>query len=77
MAKTEYNNSITIAKAIGIILMVVGHAGCPPFIFKFIYLFHMPLYFFCSGLFFKPINNIGTRHYYMLRKKSRLYIYLS
>jgi predicted tellurium resistance membrane protein TerC len=40
-------NSITIAKAIGIILMVVGHSGCPQMLSKFIYLFHMPLFFLC------------------------------
>lgn len=45
---------ISIAKALGIILMVVGHSGCPEILARFIYLFHMPLFFFCSGYFFTP-----------------------
>ena len=40
-------------KGIAIILMVVGHSGCPKLLDSFIYLFHMPLFFFVSGWFFK------------------------
>lgn len=47
------NNYISIAKGIGIILMVIGHCGAPGLIGKFIYLFHMPLFFICSGYFLK------------------------
>ena len=45
------NVTFDIAKGLGIILMVLAHAG-GPFI-KFIYLFHMPLFFILSGYFFK------------------------
>ena len=45
--------SVTIAKAIGIILMVVGHSGLGGYPIRFIYLFHMPLFFFLSGYCFK------------------------
>ena len=44
---------ITIAKGVAIILMVVGHSGAPYALYKFIYLFHMPLFFFVSGFCFK------------------------
>lgn len=44
---------ITIAKGFAIILMVVGHSSCPEQLGNFIYLFHMPLFFFCSGYCFK------------------------
>jgi acyltransferase len=38
-------------KAIGIVLVVVGHSpGLSPFIKNVIYSFHMPLFFFISGL---------------------------
>lgn len=38
-------------KAIGIVLVVVGHSpGLSPFIKNVIYSFHMPLFFFVSGL---------------------------
>lgn len=65
---------VDYAKAIGIILVVYGHVA--PGIFnaglivneelyllvqKFIYSFHMPLFFFLSGLFFwGTLNNRGT-----------------
>lgn len=39
------NNYIAIAKALGIMLMVVGHSGCPDYLYRFIYMFHMPLFF--------------------------------
>lgn len=40
-----------ILKAIGIILVVIGHSKSP--FTRFIYLFHMPLFFFISGYFYK------------------------
>ena len=51
MSGTERLNAIDIAKGIGILLVVIGHV--PPSIYavRFIYDFHMPLFFFLSGLF--------------------------
>ena len=44
------NNAITYCKAIGIILMVLGHCECSvPFVRQTLYMFHMPLFFFLSG----------------------------
>lgn len=40
-----------IAKALGIILVVYGHSGAP--FWKFVYLFHMSLFFFVSGYFYQ------------------------
>jgi fucose 4-O-acetylase-like acetyltransferase len=48
---------IDIARGIGILLVVLAHnnlAGYAPFLHHLIYSFHMPLFFFLSGLFFKP-----------------------
>jgi fucose 4-O-acetylase-like acetyltransferase len=48
---------VDIAKGIGIILVVMGHndfALISPFAHKFIYSFHMPMFFFMSGMFLKP-----------------------
>lgn len=42
-------------KGLGIILVLWGHTLCPPAIKTFIYSFHMPLFFFVSGCFFKPV----------------------
>ncbi len=48
---------IDIAKGIGILLVAMGHTGLSlvaPYLHKLIYSFHMPLFFFLSGYFFKP-----------------------
>lgn len=42
-----------ILKGIGILLVVICHAGLDGFSKEFIYTFHMPLFFFVSGCFFK------------------------
>lgn len=44
---------VSISKGICIILMVYCHAGCMNFLHDFIYMFHMPLFFFMSGYCFK------------------------
>lgn len=48
-------NHIDIAKGIGVLLVVLGHClayGCQNQIFRCIYSFHMPLFFFLSGYVF-------------------------
>jgi polysaccharide biosynthesis protein PslL len=48
---------IDIAKGLGILLVALAHndlADYAPFLYHWIYSFHMPLFFFLSGLFFKP-----------------------
>lgn len=42
--------SLDIAKGICIILMVLGHSGCPEWINRFMALFRMPCFFFISGI---------------------------
>ncbi len=46
------NTVISISKAIAIILMVIGHAEAPDVLHRFLYEFHMPLFFAASGYFF-------------------------
>lgn len=41
---------VDIAKGIAIILMVLGHTGIPKYINDWIYSFHMPFFFFISGV---------------------------
>jgi polysaccharide biosynthesis protein PslL len=55
--KTKRVDYVDIAKGIGIVLVVMGHndfALISPFAHKLIYSFHMPMFFFMSGMFFKP-----------------------
>lgn len=59
-------NSIDWARIIGIYLVILGHmqyCGLNMYIKNFIYLFHMPLFFFISGMlhknsFNKSVNNL-------------------
>lgn len=46
------NTIISICKAIGIILMVIGHTEGTGWLGSFIYEFHMPLFFITAGYFF-------------------------
>lgn len=52
MSTGRHNTTISICKAIGIILMVVTHSGCPSAIGSFAFEFHMPLFFITAGYFF-------------------------
>lgn len=60
---------IDIAKGIGILLVVLGHNDLQayhPVLYRFIYAFHMPLFFFLSGIFFqpeRPIKEIFIRRF--------------
>ena len=52
------------AKAIGIVLVVLGHISRDAALVQWIYLFHMPLFFFVSGWVYKKKNvlkDIGHR----------------
>lgn len=74
MHSNSNSNSITIAKAIGIILMVIGHSGCPTVLCRFLYLFHMPLFFVCSGFFFKEISDRPSLFLFYKKRMKRLYL---
>lgn len=66
---------ISIAKAIGIILMVVGHVyDKESWGVHFIYMFHMPLFFVLSGYFFKAPQNF--KELLMFTKKKLIGLYL-
>ena len=62
---------IDIVKAIGIILMVFYHAGTPGK--DFVYLFHMALFFLCSGYCYSHKSETNPKGY-ILRKIKTLYI---
>ena len=52
------DHAIDVMGGIGILLVVVGHATTIPLVTGSIYSFHMPLFFFLSGLLFKDRNYI-------------------
>lgn len=57
---------VDISKGITILLMVVGHTKIPTFLTAWIYSFHMPFFFFISGL----LTNWNTDFRSFVKKKS-------
>lgn len=57
--------------------MVIGHSDCPIFLHDFIYLFHMPFFFFISGWFCKQSTALWGRDglsVKILKRIKRLYL---
>ena len=67
------NYTVTYSKAIGILLMVLCHAGCPYEIFRYVYMFHMPLFFFLSGFCFKT-KYLEAPKEFIIKKIRGIYI---
>lgn len=68
---------IDIVKGIGILLMVIGHAGVSSQIKVWIYGFHMPLFFILAGYLYSMFDNerYGKLGFaYMLRRKTEAYL---
>jgi fucose 4-O-acetylase-like acetyltransferase len=63
-ALTRRNATIDIARGLGIILVVLGHNWIVLHergeLFRVIYSFHLPLFFFLSGLFLKDSARLGN-----------------
>lgn len=59
----SYNPAISCLKALGIMLMVLGHSGNTLHVNDFIYMFHMPLFFIASGYCFKEKYLSNPRQY--------------
>ena len=57
VSSLERMDFLDIAKGIGIILVIIGHTGfCSDGLQKFIYIFHMPLFFMISGILLRYKN---------------------
>lgn len=68
---------IDIVKGIGILLMVIGHAGVSSQIKVWIYGFHMPLFFISAGYLYSMSDDerYGKLGFgYMLRHKAKAYL---
>ena len=70
-ARVEY---IDIFRAFGIILMIMGHIKFGSIFDKWIHAFHMPMFFFVSGWFYKQKDN--SRHQIIRKVKTLLLPYI-
>lgn len=71
--KKERDKGIDIARGLAIILVVVGHSGINQYFWNLIYFFHMPLFFFISGCFFRPLQNFDLLTYIRKLRWNELY----
>lgn len=71
--KPGRDNSISIAKAVAIILMVIGHAEYPGLLTSCLYTFHMPLFFITAGYFFSR-RNVDDPWLFCQRRFKGLYV---
>lgn len=69
----ERSMTLSIAKGIAIIAMVVGHAEAPGLITNFIYTWHMPLFFIAAGYFFSE-KWVDDPWGFISRRFKKLYI---
>ena len=69
----QYDNSVSFAKGIGILLMVLGHTYFSAYGYALIYMFHMPLFFFLSGYCFKQ-SHLDDFRSYARKRISKIYI---
>lgn len=70
---SKRNTTISICKAFAIILMVIGHADCPPALGSFLYEFHMPIFFITAGYFFS-IKYLSNEKDFIVKRFKGLYI---
>lgn len=62
---------IDVARGLALVFMVVGHLGIKSRLTQWIYSFHMPLFFFISGMTVQPTADFRT---YIRKRIKRLYV---
>lgn len=82
LKNTDYFNEIDYMKGIAIILVFIGHAATPSFlprpyvyefIVQFIYMFHMPVFFFISGFLSLKLLDMNLKTQYLPFIKKKIY----
>lgn len=66
---------LDILRGIGIFYVILGHIVHISYVFQYIYSFHMPLFFFISGMLFAPSKYKSTSDYIKKKAKSLLIPY--
>ena len=72
--KAAHNPVLSIAKGLCIVLMVIGHTDGHGLLTKFIFLFHVPLFFFVSGYFNKGTESLPELKSKLIKRVKRLYL---
>ena len=70
-SRIEY---VDLYRGIGILLMVMGHIGFGKIFDHYVHAFHMPMFFFASGYFFK--RDQSSRSFFASKVKALLVPYL-
>ena len=71
--KRSHDNYIAIAKAIGIICVVIWHSRPPQWLGMLTMFFAVPLFFFTSGYFYKPANDFKELKTFYWKRIKGLY----
>lgn len=69
--RNERDATIDIARGIAVALMVFGHLGIKEWPVQFIYAFHMPLFFFISGMTIHKADSIKN---YVIKRIKRILV---
>lgn len=69
----ERNSAVSMAKGLAIIMMVLAHAILSGYSWKFINMFHMPVFFFASGYCFKE-SYLSDLKMFVLKRIKGLYV---
>ncbi len=70
----QRNHAMDLAKGVGILCVVVGHCAAPDFLTRFIYTFHMPLFFMAAGYFFTANRVEADPWQFVTRRFKGLYV---
>lgn len=66
------NPTFSVVKALAIILVVITHAGCPGWLSRFAFQFHVPVFFICAGYFFHAATP-AEEYSFLVRRFRRIY----
>jgi fucose 4-O-acetylase-like acetyltransferase len=69
----QRKNYVDIVRGIAIILVVFGHAGYPEYLGRFASFFHVPVFFFLSGLFYSDVYYLRP-HLLIVKRLRSLYL---
>ena len=53
MSQKKSNEVLSVMKGLAITMIVIFHSGCPSWLFTFFSLFHLSIFYFSMGYFFK------------------------